>query len=212
MISDLVGPTRLPTEDGRDRFVVLVDTGRDENGKRGLIIRHPYQDDYKDRPTELPLAYAPELIDKKEGFAGPYTDPVGKEAWGERFAVPWIAAVEPARVPVAPQLNRSPELRDTGWLVVVQEAEAGVVGPIRTLRTRLAWGATLSVSLIALLLGGLWLFVLVVMDAAPGSRVVQYLRRQAGLRTAASGSISASETSGGASGTPRTGSTPQPTA
>jgi hypothetical protein len=203
MISDLVGPTRLQTEDDRDRFVVLVDTGRDEKGNPGLIIRHPYQDDYKDRPTDLPLAYAPELIKKRE-YAGPYTDPVGQQPWGRRFAVPWIAAIEPVRVPVAPGPNASQELRDTGWVVVVQEAEDGVVASIRTLRGRLATRSSLTVLLIALLLGGLWLFVLVVLNAAPGSPVVQFLRRQFGLRTTVSGSISAGSegsSSGSGSGT-----------
>lgn len=214
MISDLVGPTRLRAEDGRDRFVVLVDTGRDEKGQRGLIIRHPYQEDFKDRPTELPLAFAPELLDKKDGYAGEYSDPVGNESWGRRFAVPWIAAVEPVHVPVSPMPDASPELRDTGWVVVVQEKEDEVLGPIRTLRSRLAWRASFTVLLITLLLGGLWLFVLVVLDAAPGSRMVRFLRRQVGLRSTVSGSVPGSGASGsgpsgsGVSGTPRSGATP----
>jgi hypothetical protein len=201
MISDLVGPTRLRGEDGRDRFLALVDTGKDEYGRRGLVIRHPYQEEYRDRPTELPLAFAPELVEKKDGYAGPYTDPVGREPWGRKFAEPWIAAVEPVRVPVAPAPDASPAERDTGWLVVVQEAEGGVVGPIQSLRSRLLWRAALAILLIALLLGALWLLVLVVLDAAPGSRVVRYIRRRVGLRSGLSGAPSGTPSgSGSASG------------
>jgi hypothetical protein len=188
--SDLVGPTRLRGEDGRDRFLVLVDMRKDEDGQAGLIIRHPYQDDYKNEPTELPLAFAPDLLNKKNGYAGPYTDPVGREPWGKRFAVPWIAAVEPVRVPVAPRADASPAERDTGWVVVVQEAESGVIGPVQKLRSRLVWRSLFALLLIALLLGALWLLVLVVLDAAPGWRMVQYIRRQVGLRSGLSGTPS----------------------
>ncbi|MCE9567677.1 MAG: serine/threonine protein kinase [Planctomycetes bacterium] len=200
MISDLVGATRLRGEDGRDRFLALVDTGRDEHGRRGLIIRHPYQEDYKDRPTELPLAFAPDLVEKA-GYAGPYSDAVGREPWGLRFAVPWIAAIESVRVPVAPKPDATPEQRDTGWVVVVQETESGVVGPIQTLRSRLVWRSLFALLLVALLLGGLWLLVLVVLDAAPTSRVVQFFRRQVGLKSGLSGGTSSTSSSvSGASG------------
>src|SRR5579883_299049 len=219
MISDLVGPTRLRGEDGRDSFLALVDTGTDEYGRRGLIIRHPYQEDYKDRPTELPLVFAPDLVEKKDGYAGPYTDVVGSEPWGQGFAGPWIAAVEPVRVPVAPTPNSSASQRDTGWVVVVQEAESVVVGPIQTLRSRLLWRSLLAILLIALLLGALWVLVLVVLDAAPGSRVIRYIRRRVGLRSglsgapsstpSGSGSASGISGSGGSTAKPAPPSTPQ---
>ena len=41
---DLRGQTRL--DEGRERFVVLVDTRPDATGRRGLILRHPYLEAY----------------------------------------------------------------------------------------------------------------------------------------------------------------------
>jgi serine/threonine protein kinase len=205
MICDLVGPTRLVGQDGRDRYIVMVDTGRDEHGDRGVIIRHPYQDDYKDHPEELPLAFAPEVVQKKEGFAGEYLDPVGRQPWGQRFAGTWIAAGEPVQVPIAPVPGATAEQRQSGWVVVVQETEAGVTRPIRALQGRLVLRLSLTLLSIMLLLGVLWLLVLVVLNAAPESRVVQFLRRRAGLRSGLSGASSASSGSSSGSG-PSSGS------
>ncbi|MFO0796333.1 MAG: serine/threonine-protein kinase [Gemmataceae bacterium] len=202
VISELVGPTRVQGGDGRDRFLVLVDTGLDSEGRLAPILRHPYQEAFKDDLTRLPLVYAPGLIGKAGGDAGPYTDPVGEgsEDWRRRFAVPWLAAIEPVSVPVIPDGMSAVRQRDSGLVVVVQETEAGVVEPIRSLRSRLVWRAALAVLLITLLLAGLWLLVLVVLDAAPGSRVIRFLRRQVGFRTAGSGSVSGSGGSGPGSG------------
>src|SRR5205814_4044628 len=87
---DLKGQTRV--EGDRERFAVLVDTRPNAAGKRGLILRHPYLEQYKDAATGLPpLQYADSVVrwfdSRTPDFEEErdYEDPVGGE-----FAGPWL--------------------------------------------------------------------------------------------------------------------------
>jgi hypothetical protein len=195
MSSELVGSTRLRGETGRsrDRLVVLIDTRPDEDQRRGVLVRHPYQEAFRDNPRELPIHTAGDLTVFRDGFAANYTDPVGGEFHREQG---WLAVAEPVIVP-----DVSAELQDTGWLLLVQEDRAETVKPVRDLRSTLAWYGGLAVVLVAVVLTLVWGFVMIVLNAAPGWRVAQYLRRKVGLKSGLSGSAfsggsSASEISG----------------
>ncbi|MBA4188610.1 MAG: hypothetical protein C0467_11470 [Planctomycetaceae bacterium] len=186
MSSELVGSTQLRNESGksRDRVVMLIDTRPDEAGRRGVIVRHPYQEAFRNNPRELPIHTAENLAAFRDGYAANYTDPIGGEY--ER-AQGWLAVAEPVTVP-----DVANDVQDTGWLMLVEEDQAKVVQPIRELRSTLGWYGVLAVVLVAVVLTLVWGFVMVVLNAAPASRVVRFLRRQVGLKSGLSGGSSAS--------------------
>lgn len=197
MSSELVGSTRLRGEPGRerDRIVVLVDTRPAEDQQVGVLVRHPYQDAYRDNPRELPIYTAGDLSAFQNGSIPDFADPVGGEFHRDKG---WLAVIEPVRVPGVP-----PPLDDTGWLMIVQEDAAEAVKPVRNLRTTLAWYGGLAVLMVAVVLTLLWGFVMVVLNAAPGYRVAQFLRRKIGLKSGLTGtptSRSSSLGSGGSGG------------
>jgi hypothetical protein len=200
MTFDLKGQTRV--EGDRERFAVLVDTRPDAAGKRGLIIRHPYLEHYKDgSPGLVPLHYAeavvrwadsgkPEFPEERE-----YADPVGGE-----FAGPWLASVE--RVVV--RLDGGPV--DTGWVVLIQERRADVLQPVRALKWRLGYGAAGAVAVVLVLVLVMWIGMMSVVDASSKSRVTRMLRRLAGLPAPSGGSRTPGSGSAGTTGSATSGS------
>jgi len=189
MSSELVSSTRLHGESGktRDRVVVLIDTRPDETGRRGVVVRHPYQEAFQANPKELPIHTAGDLSVFRDGYAANYPDPVGGDYQRDQG---WLAVVAPVLAPDVPA-----DLQDTGWLTLVEEDQAKVVQPVRELRSTLGWSGVLAVCLVAIVLTLLWGFVMVVLNAAPASRVVKFFRRQIGLKSGLSGGVSSAGSS-----------------
>jgi hypothetical protein len=207
--------------DNADRFAVLIDTRPDaKNGRRGLILRHPYWADERS-DADPPLYYADAVVKWADAAAaagnddlpfeagGDYTDPVsqpdGNSPGAGEYAGPWLASVRRVRV--------GPERVDTGWVVLVQERRAAVLNPVRELEWRLGY-VGFAAAVIVLALGALmWSGMAVVMDPAPRSPVTRMLRRWAGLPTSGTGT---SGTAGAGSSLPaaptaqEAGSTPTP--
>jgi hypothetical protein len=174
MMKELVGPVQ---HEG-DRIIALVDTRPDQTGRPGVILSHPYQKAFVKDPSRLTLYYS----ERKPvaATAENYQDPVSLDGYAGKN---WLAAMEPVRVP-----NVEPELADTGWLIVVQEDQEKVVAPIMNLGGKIAWAGGLAVLLVAAVLALMWGFVMVVLNEAPGSRTVKFLRRHLGLHSGASAS------------------------
>jgi hypothetical protein len=116
---------------GSEQVAVLVDTRADSSGRRGLVVHHAelarLQAELRDeerRSGVLPSYYVPpEALDRfnrlsevRSTRTGPSVEDATsslalEEGWrdpvGGLYAGPWLAAFEP--------------VRDTGWVVVVQE-------------------------------------------------------------------------------------------
>jgi hypothetical protein len=90
--------------------------------------------------------------------------------------------------------------------MIVQEDAAEAVKPVRNLRTTLAWYGGLAVLMVAVVLTLLWGFVMVVLNAAPGYRVAQYLRRKIGLKSGLTGTPTSRSSSLGSDGSGGPGS------
>ncbi len=175
--------------DNPDRFAVLIDTRPDaKNGRRGLILRHPYWADERN-DDDPPLFYADAVVKWAAAAADDdghpfedgdtYVDPVsetGSNGTGiTEFGGTWLASVRRVRV--------GPKQLDTGWVVMVQERRAAVLKPVRELEWRLGYVAFASAMLVLALGVLMWSGMTVVMDPAPRSPVTRMLRRWAGLPT-----------------------------
>lgn len=170
---DLRGQTRLD-DSGRERFVVLIDTRPDATGRRGLLLRHPYLEQYQpDGKDELPLYYADAVVHWADGGPGgawtDYADPADGEG-------SWLAAAERVRVKGAGGAEV-----ETGFVVLVQERRAEVLDPVADLRGRIAVGAGVAFVVVLGTVLLMWAGMVSVADGAPRTRVTQLLRRWAGL-------------------------------
>ncbi|QDU23083.1 serine/threonine protein kinase [Urbifossiella limnaea] len=171
---DLRGQTRL--EAGRDRFVVLVDTRPDATGRRGLLLRHPYLEQYHPSGKEqLPLYYADAVVNRADAGGdavwSDYADPAGGAYSGS-----WLAAAERVRV----RGEGGAEV-DPGFVVLVQERRSEVLHPVADLRGRIALGAGVAFVVVLATVLLMWAGLVAVADGAPPTRVTQLLRRWAGL-------------------------------
>ena len=185
-----------------DRFAVLIDTRPDAtNGRRGLVLRHPYWAGMKGA-ADPPLYYADEVVkwaDTGDDTAQlpntqDYLDPVSRSSGAASgivdYSGPWLAAAQRVRV--------GPERADTGWVVLVQERRDEALRPVRELQWRLGYVAVMAVLMVTGLVGLMWGGMVLVMDPSPRSPVTRALRRWAGLPTGAAGTFG-SAGSGGSS-------------
>lgn len=129
----------LQTELGENRFAMLVDTKPDwieQDERKGVILHHPRLEALQisgassmDHPIRIDADFLKRLeslrelrmrqdaldqppdkpVEQGRNFSADYADPLGYEG-------DWLAAFEPVLVK-----GRSNQLKDTGWVVVVQE-------------------------------------------------------------------------------------------
>ena len=172
------------------RFAVLVDTRPDSrNGKRGLILRHPYWSTLADSKNP-PLYYAESVVEWADSQARPdqfaeredYVDPV---ATGDantpgipKYAGSWLASLH--------RVRSGPELIDTGWVIVVQERRDEVMPPGSRPPVAAQLWSIGSNSLRAVSSRGPDDWDDVSTGCAPKSRITRALRRWAGLPTGTS--------------------------
>ena len=204
---DVCGQTKV--EGGRERFAVLVDTRPDASGKRGLVLRHPYLEKYKDAASaaDMPVYYADEVVrwadtGKPEFPAeGGYADPAAAEG----FDGAWLASAQ--RVGVRQDRDG---VADTGWVILVQERRDDVMHPVRDLQWRLGYGAAGAVLFVAVLVLTMWGGMMYAQDASSRSRVSRLLRRWSGLPTPGSTiGVTGTVTSTPPGSVPSTGPTPR---
>ncbi len=176
--------------DGEDgKSWALIDGNRDQSGAPGLVLQHPDLEARRSGPGDVPeyrwppeeVARLRELVELKKahrpledrGLFDAHEDPVGGD-----YAGRWLAAAEPVVVP-----GREGKLRDTGWVVVVQQRHDDAVGPVDGLKRKLMGLGLTALALVVGVVTALWAFVLWVLSDAPRSRLAAALRRRAGLRT-----------------------------
>jgi eukaryotic-like serine/threonine-protein kinase len=164
----------------RSQFAVLIDVRPDETGQRGLIVEHPaLTERYSEKRRFEPAYYSEQVVEFADAvehvFPGTYRDPLDEDA-----SARWLAAMERVVLP-------RPEVEDTGWVVLVQANYEETVRPLEALRHRLHAALVTAVTLVGIILVGLWGYVVVVLNEVHGGRVGSLLRQKLGLRTSATG-------------------------
>jgi hypothetical protein len=151
-------PELRPGESGNadqgGRSVVLVTIKKDWKGREGMILQHPWLEQFirAQRPApEILLPDVKKLIlpDEILETAPPpdYTDPVcafsreynrqpfpGYQPWYPDYKGGWLAAAEPVIIS-PPKDGDLP--RDAGWVVVVEERSQDALGPVQKLSGQL---------------------------------------------------------------------------
>ena len=136
---------------GGDRqFAVLVDNREGKN--KGVILQHPLFDKLLTEQPKLPDRFKnyrvsnddlPDTLRRQEH----YSDPLAVDEAGGSFNRHWLARMEPVRV----------RNRDTGWIVIVQEAYDAAIGQtLEKLSHSLVRSGLIALGLIALVMAGLW--------------------------------------------------------
>jgi hypothetical protein len=161
----------------KDQVAMLIDLRPDQEGRRGVVLDHPYLAQLrKDRAPAERLVY---FVDPQQFDRGPWApdarDPVA-EACPE-YAGRWLAASAPVR------LDETQQGGDTGWVVVVEKRYDTAIGPVQRLEKSMLARGGLTLAIAAAVITALWGFVIVVLNNSPGSRLVAWVRRRAGLRT-----------------------------
>lgn len=176
-------------QDRSDRFAVLIDTRPDaKNGRRGLILRHPYWAQMKGR-TDPPLYYADAVVkwadestaqndpylpfDEGAEYIDPVSMPSGDIPGIRDYSGTWLASVRRVRV--------GPDKIETGLVVLVQEQREEVLQPVRDLQWRLGYTGVAAIVIILVLVAIMWAGMILVMDTSSRSPVARFLRRWAGL-------------------------------
>jgi hypothetical protein len=137
---------------GDNQFAVLVDN-RDGRHK-GVILQHPLFDrmmltspdnklperfsEYRVSPNDLPNTT------KREER---YHDPLAADPEGGDYGREWLARMEPVRV----------RGKDSGWIVIVQEAYDTAIGAtLQELKDSLIRSGLIALGLIALVMAAMW--------------------------------------------------------
>jgi hypothetical protein len=216
-------PAESGNADQGGRTAVLVATKKDWKGREGLILQHPWLEQFIHAQQQAPEILLPDvkrliLPDEVVENAPPpdYKDPVcafskeypqpfpGYQPWYPDYKGTWLGAAEPVVIP--PRKDRDTPV-DTGWVVLVEERTRDAVAPVGQLRWELLVQGVQTVVMLLAILAALWGFVLLVLNDSARLRVVAFLRRRAGLPTLSgfsgtggSGSLQQSEESGSSAG------------
>jgi hypothetical protein len=161
----------------KDQLAILIDLRPDQEGRRGAILDHPYLARLrKDKAPAERLAF---FVDPQQFDRGPW-DPDARDPVADAcpdYAGRWLAASAPVRLDEAEQEG------DTDWVVVVEKRHDTAIGPVQRLQTSMLARGGLTLAIAMAVITGLWGFVIVVLNNSPGSRLVRWLRRRAGLGT-----------------------------
>ncbi|HVA51807.1 MAG TPA: serine/threonine protein kinase [Pirellulales bacterium] len=188
---------RADERSGNNQLPVLIDSRKDEAGLRGAILEHPglkplrEQDDRAAERLYLPPGTLADLERLRRLRREPHPDDPAEAvqtnelAWIDDYHDPlegeaderWLAAIEPVEVLTRKRLG----VRDTGWAVLVQERYEAAVAPVQQLRDQLLWRAKLATTVVAVVLAGLWGFVILVLNESPRLRWFDRLRRRTSL-------------------------------
>jgi serine/threonine protein kinase len=152
----------------RDQSSVLIDLRPDANGRTGQIVAHPRLPAMEQRSPGACFYAAPEVVARADRvlrarLAGNhasttdadevidnYVDPLVGSDGGSRFAV---------LAPVLLMRGRG-EVRDSGWVVLVVERRGETLKPLKELEKKILWYSFGTLSLVMIVISGLWAFVL----------------------------------------------------
>jgi hypothetical protein len=140
-------------------------------------LDHPYLG--RLRKEKAPAERLVFLVDPQHFDRGPW-DPDARDPVADAspdYAGRWLAASAPVR------LDETKQAGDTGWVVVVEKRYDTAIAPVQRLHTRMLAQGGLTLAIAMAVITGLWGFVIVVLNNSPGSRLVAWVRRRAGLRT-----------------------------
>jgi hypothetical protein len=121
---------------------------------------------------------------REDALMADYVDPVcalsrdSGSPWHADYTGTWLAAAEPVIIPPA---RDGSKFLDTGWVVLVEERTQDALDPVRKLRGELIVQGVETLFMLLAILGGLWAFVLLVLNDSSRSRLLAFLRRRAGL-------------------------------
>lgn len=162
------------------RQAILVDTRPDDDGERGLILQHP--DLEEGAPNGQEPRFPAELVAKLLAEDGADTDNLPSAMVFGSFRDPilgtsdWLAAAAPVIVD-----GRHAAVGHTGWVVLIEQPEAEITGPVRALERRLLLRGTIALAFVVALIALFWALVMLALNGSPRSRLVSALRRRAGL-------------------------------
>jgi serine/threonine protein kinase len=210
----LVDLTGIPKVEGpRHQIGVLVDTRPNHQGLRGMILQHPYQEDVRwARGSDFRPVYNSDIGQLGDQLRQPrhkggasagalptvfrnYRDPVGEEH--KEYAGPWLAALAPVLVPDRPE-----EIRDSGWVIVVQERADEALQPLHDLSSQLVSLAAQSAVVVLLVVLALWGGVWLTQADSRGRRLLTSVRRKLGLSMESAFSSASSSSSSSSVQTP----------
>lgn len=133
-----------------NQFAVLVDN-RDGLHK-GVVLQHPLFDKLLAKNPRLPDRFTysrvrtdrlPDTPSRQEH----YEDPFSFDLDGSQYDRPWLAQMGPVQV----------RGRDTGWIVIVQEAYDTAIGnTLASLKHGLVTAGVIALAVIALIMAALW--------------------------------------------------------
>ncbi len=111
---------------------------------------------------------------KQLAYLSDYQDPFG--SIDSHYHGRWLAAVDPVFIE-----GRDSDVRDTGWVVIVQERYDRALEPVRRLGTQLVRQWLVALGTVAAVVTALWGVVVVLLDDSRRFRFVSALRRRFGI-------------------------------
>ena len=135
---------------GDDQFAVLADWRDGPN--KGVILQHPILNKLRNEHGMVPERFKdhrilPENLPDSPAGSRRYVDPMADDPQGNEFDRVWLAQSEPVSL----------RGRDTGWVILVQEAYDRAVGkPLERLKTGLIQYGLAALGMTALVMLGLW--------------------------------------------------------
>ncbi len=133
-----------------NQFAVLVNNREGKN--KGVVLQHPLFDKIFTEQNELPAriqSYRVQSDDLPDTPARQrnYCDPLAVDPEGSDYNRQWLARMEPVSI----------REKDTGWIVIIQEAYDSAIGSTLTQLTRgLIRSGAIALGLIAMVMAGLW--------------------------------------------------------
>jgi hypothetical protein len=149
-VSFNVGRALFVLDETEHRFPVLADMR--EGGQQGLIVQHPlYYEVLPDERKRLQQhRLSPDEAHPKVATTENYRDPMRHDVSGQRFDKRWLAAQRPVFV----------DGKETGWVVVVQEAYEQAIGEsLDQLRASFVSTGLITLLVVAIAIGVLWTVV-----------------------------------------------------
>jgi eukaryotic-like serine/threonine-protein kinase len=154
---DFLGVVAMTAEVGRfiqfpgdeNQFAVLVDNR--EGKYKGLVLQHPLYDKLLASQGRLSSRFqncrVPARVLQDAGCDESYRDPVTAFPEGAAYDRTWMAQIEPVRL----------HGRDTGWIVIVQEAYNTAIGAtMEELKRDLVRSGLIALVLIGLVMAAMW--------------------------------------------------------
>ncbi len=146
----------MELQSGNEQFAVLVDWRDGPN--KGIILQHPLINQLRAEKNGALSRFKDYRLSAEALPASPareedYHDPLAADPLGSQYGIRWLAEMQPVEV----------RNRDTGWLVIVQEAYSGSPNTIGWTMEQLQDGlirrGLWTLAMVAVIIFGLWAFV-----------------------------------------------------